>query len=422
MTTAPLPRPINLPPAPTITLRSGPAATQSPAAVRARSAVNVLVRLAFYLFVFSIPFEMPRRSIPIEIPTLTGCIFLLATFLQPTVVFRRIPGAVLWFITYLWVFGLSTLINRGEHTSLVIVQLLSHVQLLLILWAGANILRDKKTLRGTLLTFALATMIRAAMQIGGIAATVTPLWTGGFRTTVLGQNPNLSAIILSAGFITVLTMRPRLVAWSVAAIIGMALIQTGSRGGLLCAAGGVMVLLLQGKHRVRSILFGLVTLGLLGFAAWRSDMFRARLVAADRGSLAGRENIYPAVIEMISEKPWLGWGPAENQYEIGKRIGEERKDRRDAHNIVLEVLSATGIVGAIPFLAGIWLCFLGAWRARKGPLHMFPLAFLITVAIGTISGTWILSKILWLALAIALAAGAAAKEQRERTRAHACAV
>lgn len=417
MTTAPLPRPVGLPPPRTITLRTGPVAPAAQTVSRTRSAVNVLVRLALYLFVFSIPFEMPNRTIPIEIPTLTGCIFLLATFLQPTLVFRRIPGAVLWFVAYLWFFGLSTLINRGEHTTLVIVQFLSHVQLLLILWACANILHDKKALRGVLLTFALATAIRAGMQIFGIAASVTPLWTGGYRTTVLGQNPNLSAIILSAGFITVLTMRPRLVAWPIAAMIGMALIQTGSRGGLLCAAGGVLVLLLQGKHRVRSMLFGVVTLALLGVAAWRSDMFRARLVAADRGSLAGRENIYPAVIEMISEKPWLGWGPTENQYEIGKRIGEEKKDRRDAHNIVLELLSATGIVGAIPFLAGMWLCFVGAWRGRRGPLHMFPLAFLVTVLIGTISGTWIISKILWLALSIALAAGASARAERERARA-----
>jgi hypothetical protein len=60
MTTAPLPRPIGLTPAPTITLRTGgdrAAAPPAPAVVRTRSTVNVLVRLAFYLFVFSIPLQ-----------------------------------------------------------------------------------------------------------------------------------------------------------------------------------------------------------------------------------------------------------------------------------------------------------------------------------------------------------------------------
>ena len=51
---------------------------------------------------------------------------------------------------------------------------------------------------------------------------------------------------------------------------------------------------------------------------------------------------------MISERPILGWGPIENQFEIGARIGEEKKDRRDAHNIVLDLMTSTGFLGAIP--------------------------------------------------------------------------
>jgi O-antigen ligase len=281
-----------------------------------------------------------------------------------------------------------------------------------------NLLRDRQTMRGALLTLAFACAVRAAMQILGIAATVTPLWTGGYRLSVLGQNANLSAIILSAGLITVLNLRPRIIAWPIAAMIGMSIIQTGSRGGLLCAAGGMMILLCQGRTawaKLRSVLIGFVGLAVLAVGAWRSDMLRSRVqAAANQGSLAGREHIYPATLEMISEKPWLGWGPTENQYEIGKRIGEEKKDRRDAHNILLELLSATGIFGAIPFLIGLALVVAAAWRARRGPFHLLPLAFLVTVLIGTMSGTWIASKILWLAFAIALASGAVVGELEQR--------
>ena len=106
--------------------------------VRTRAAVNWFVRLSFYLFILSIPFEMPNRPIPIEIPTLTACIFLLATFTQLSV-YRRIPGAFIWFTAYLWVFGLSTLVNRGEHTDLIAIQFLSHLQLLFILWAALHL-------------------------------------------------------------------------------------------------------------------------------------------------------------------------------------------------------------------------------------------------------------------------------------------
>src|SRR5207237_4401701 len=154
-----------------------PAYLHAPAAttvVRTRAAVNWFVRLSFYLFVLSIPFEMPNRPIPIEIPTLTACIFLLATLTQPSV-YRRLPGAFIWFTAYLWVFGLSTMVNRSEHTALIAIQFLSHLQLLLVLWVAVNILRERRTLRGTLLAFALAVAMRADMQVLHTATTATPL-------------------------------------------------------------------------------------------------------------------------------------------------------------------------------------------------------------------------------------------------------
>lgn len=392
----------------------------APIVVRAKSAVNPILRAALYLFVLSIPFEIPTRtSLPVEIPTLTGAIFLFFTILQPGLAYKKIPGALVWFFVYLWVFGLSTLVNRGEHTQLIITQFLSHLELLLILWAGVNLLRDPKVLRGVFLALALAVTIRAAMQIFGIAATAVPLWTGGYRITVLGQNPNLSAIILSAGLITVLNLRPRILSWPVAAMIGYAIIQTGSRGGLLCAAGGMLVLLWQGRTpwvRVRSVLIGLVGVAALVFGALQTPMLRNRMeAAATEGSLAGRERIYPAALDMISERPWLGWGPTENQYEIGKRIGEEKKDRRDAHNIFLELMSATGFIGTIPFLIGLGLCFTAAWRARKDRYQMLPMALLMTVFIGCLSGTWIAAKVLWLAMAVALASGAVVKDAERKS-------
>ena len=220
-----------------------PTAPPAPVVVRTRSNVNVLVRVALYLFVLSIPFEMPNRTIPIEVPTLFGALFLLATLVQPIVSYRRIPGALLWFVSYLWIFGLSTLVSRTDHAMLVLIQFLNLLQVAFILWACSNLLREKRVLRGVLLTLAFAVTLRAAMQVLGIAATAREVWTGGARVTVLGQNPNLSAIILAAGFITVINLRPRLLAWPVAAMIAYATIQTGSRGGLLCIAIGLLALL-----------------------------------------------------------------------------------------------------------------------------------------------------------------------------------
>ena len=397
MTTAPFPRivfPVPVSPA---------------ARIPAFPRVALAVRLAFYLFVVSIPFEMPDRTIPVETTTLTGALFLLVTLVSFGSAYRRIPPSLFWFGTWLWFFGLSTLWNRGDHQGQVIALFVTFVQLLLVMWAGSNVLRDPRAMRGALLTFAAACFLRAAMQVLGIGATYHEEWTGGVRTTLMGQNPNHSAIILAAGLVTVLSLRWKVVGWCLAGIIGVALIQTGSRGGLMCAAVGTLALLWHGRTawaRIRGVFLGLVVLALLGVAALRSPMLSARFEEViTEHSLAGRERIYPAVLSMISERPVLGWGPVENQYEIAQRIGEEKLEKRDAHNLLLELFSTTGFLGAVPFLIGLALCVREAWRARRSRWQLLPFALLMSVLTGSISGTWIAAKVLWFALAVALAAG-----------------
>jgi len=405
-----VPLPVPAFPMPLLTRAAMPPVAPQAVPVPAAHRISLAVRLAFYFFVVSIPFEMPDRTIPIEIPTLTGLVFLVVALINLRSVYRRIPGAILWFGVYLWFYGLSSMWNQSEHTDQVLFLFISFVQLVLLGWAGSNVMRDPRAFRGAMLTFAIACFIRAAMQVFGIAASYHAEWTGGVRTTVLGQNPNYSAIILSAGMVAVLNLRYRAVGWLMAGVIGVALIQTGSRGGLMCAAAGALALLWHGRTlwaRMRGVMLGFVVLVLLAFAAFRSPMLAARFEEViTEHNLAGRERIYPAVMSMIAERPLLGWGPVENQYEIAQRIAEQNLDRRDAHNLLFELFSTTGILGAVPFLIGLALCIREAWRARLGPWKMLPFALMVSVLVGCISGTWIASKVLWFVIAVALAGGA----------------
>jgi O-antigen ligase len=397
-----------------------PAAARAQTRVQVQRAVNPFVRAALYFFVLSIPFELPKIAIPLEVPTLTGGLFLLATLVQPSTSYRRIPGAVLWFTVYLWMFGLSTLVNRSTHTDLVVPLFLLMLQLVLLLWATSNLLRDPRVMRGVLITLAMAVALRAGLQVLGIGATAKEVWTGGERVSAFGQNPNLASIIMGVGAVMLVNLRPRLITWPAAAMVAFAVIQTGSRGGLACLAMGLLVwAIMSGRTfgaKLRGFGLGVFALGVLAFGVLRSDMLRTRLLAAEGGSLAGREHIYPAAIAMISERPLLGWGPLENQFEIATRIAEQKKDKRDAHNIVLDLLSSTGVLGTIPFLIGMGICLLSAWRARRGPYGSLPLAISSVTFVGCMSGTWIASKILWLTFAIALAAAAAAPRRAAYTR------
>ena len=85
----------------------------------APSTVNPVVRAAFYLFVFSIPFELPQRTIPYEVPTLMGMLFLATTVLNPSACYRRLPAAGWWFVAYLWAFALVTVVIAGDYPALV---------------------------------------------------------------------------------------------------------------------------------------------------------------------------------------------------------------------------------------------------------------------------------------------------------------
>lgn len=399
-------------------VRPGAFALPPAALPAALTRVNPLVRVTLYLFVLTIPFEVPKRTIPIEIPTIAALVFLLSTLLHPSAAYRRVPAPLLWFAAYLWVFIIAVLASGTESAFLATKLFLSLVIMMAIFWTAFNLMADPRVARGVMVAIVVGTAARALMQWLGIGVTEWMEWGGGVRLSVLGQNPNLSAIILSAGLVVVIGMRgretpllPRLGVLLVplAVILGVAIIQSGSRGGLLCAAVGLAVFAFRGRTPGRLVLnavMGVAAIAILAVGAMQSPVMRARVErAATTGQLAGREAIYPAAAELIAERPVLGWGPVTNQFELARRIEWYRTESRDVHNLLLELLSATGIVGAVPFLTGIALCLRAAWRARGGALGVVPLAMLLAVLTGSISGTWQVSEILWLSLAVALAAG-----------------
>jgi len=407
-----------LPPAPRLAARRPPPVREPAPPPTTPSRVQPVVRWALYAYVCSIPFEMPQRSIPVEIPTLVGSVLLLATLLDRRAAYRRFPAPLTAFTLYLWVFVAASLVNLASHELSVGKFFLEMLQALLLFWTTANLLADEPVRIGALRALALACGLRAALQVAGFASTERALWTGGYRVTALGQNANLSALILTAGLLAALALPsyrearrrwPVALRWSLVVLIAVAIVQTGSRGGLLALAAGVMMFLVSGPTpwaRVRNAATALLVLGLLGFAAYRSEAMRNRLfAAAEAGNLAGRERIYPALLIMIRERPALGWGPVENQYELERRLQDPGYVKRDAHNLVLELMTSTGVAGTIPFLIGLVLCVSSAWRARRTTRGVLPFAMLLAILTGTMSGTWIASKILWLVLAHGEAAG-----------------
>jgi len=116
------------------------------------------------------------------------------------------------------------------------------------------------------------------------------------------------------------------------------------------------------------------------------NRFKQSMVA---GAMAGRERVYPELVRMFVERPIVGYSPMANKYVLGGRLPEQHYTRRDAHNLMLEVMTSTGIAGLIPFTVVLGLVWRAAWRARRGPDGILPLAMLVGVLTANLSGNWI---------------------------------
>src|SRR5258708_24867260 len=119
-----------------------------------------------------------------------------------------------------------------------------------------------------------------------------------------------------------------MVSWAGAGVSGKPPSKTGPRGGLSTAAGVPESYWFRGDSfgvRMRNGLLGIFAVLLLGFVAMNTEMMRNRLEqSANEGKMAGRELIYPAAIGMFLERPLLGWGAADNMFEVAHPIGDTK--------------------------------------------------------------------------------------------------
>jgi O-antigen ligase len=401
--------------------------TPQPPVIRfTQPSINRLVRWGFLLFVFSIPFEYPDRPIPVEITTLTGAVFLLTTLLQPRLCYGRRPAALWWFVAYLAAVVVSFVLN-GERYSVAVFasllqgppgQVITRTQLILIFWTGFNLMRVPKVGRDALFTLIAACALLAGLQLVFSGVLTAP--TSAMRkVSILGQNANRTSQILAAGLLATIGLayggtrkliRPRWLAWPVAGMLALAIVQGGSRAGILALGAGLLAMAASAPTLATQVRNAVVViLAVAGFTwlAVRSPTVSARFERAAAGDYAGREEIYPVAWRMYLDRPVIGWGPVANKYELASRLfRRDRYMQRDTHNIVLEVLTATGLLGGIPFLMGTALCIWAAWRARRGRYGMLPLALVVSILAGNMTHNYIAFKLHWVILAFALASAA----------------
>src|SRR5688572_8146335 len=375
-----------------------------------------IIRWLFYAFIFSLTFETAGEDIGlIEPPTVVGALLMLSTLLQPGLLLRWPPKSFWCFIIYFYLFVTLGLLEPAMYRSELVQGITVLFQLILLGWLAFNLMRDKKTAERALLTLGIACVVLALLQLFGIAGSTDPNDPTA-RAATLGFHPNHLARILVLGMLAFIGLlyarkqklaRPLLIAAPFLIVLAVVLLQTGSRGAILALGAALLTFAFRRgslKKTVFNICGLLMLLGLLTLAATNSEVMRSRFEETiNEGDLARRELIYPIAVQMIKERPLLGWGPVTSVYELGTRLGHREEQTKNPHNLILYGLVTSGILGSLPLFVGTMLAVFAAWKSRLGPHGLLPLAMVVAVLVANMSGVWLFNKLHWLVIAYALA-------------------
>lgn len=375
-----------------------------------------VIRWLFYGFVLTLPFETISEGW-FEPTTILGGLLVLSALLQPGLFLRWPPKGFWCFIVYLYIFATLSLLEPSGYRQAIVLNVFLLAQLSLLGWIGFCLMRDRQTAERAWLTFAAACAFLSLLQVTGFAGrAVEADVTSVVRVTAFGFHPNNLARILMLGMLSLVGLtltrskgliRPLFLVGPLVLLIGVALVQTGSRGGVIALSAGIMTLVLRRGSMMMKVLNGVgltVLLGVFLFAALQSDIMRARFEETiEEGDVARRERIYPTAFEMFQEKPLFGWGPITSTFELGMRLGHPEEETKNPHNLILFGLVSTGLLGSLPLFAGIAFCGLNAWKTRSGPHGLLPLAMFAAVMVGNMSGLWLFNKLHWLVMAYAMA-------------------
>jgi O-antigen ligase len=395
--------------------------------VRLRTSPSI-VRWTFLLFVFIIPFEAIDLGAvrgASSLSRIAGLLFFSTCLFYPKICFRRPQQAVWWFVAYAFGFGMSGFLIQEQVVGPFLGQLQTLIQLLILCWVGSTLLQEEKFARYTLLTFAIATLLLALGMLLGVPG-FSRVLQGGKRLSVAGYDPNGLAVIMAMGaqaFIgfgidpNLRNIWMRVIYMAMSLVPLTALVYTGSRGGIMAYMTGVALYAVPyrgSKRKMAAILGATIAVGGVLYIAVNNQNFMSRFESTlVTGDTAGRGQLFRASIEMIAEKPLLGWGPDVFGRELARREGSGHQARA-AHNLLLHVLLEGGLLGAGPFLIGLALCVRAAWAARVHSLGLLSLVWLSTMLVSSMTITTIRNKSLWFVLMLSLASAASIVKQFKR--------
>src|SRR5436190_16270756 len=274
------------------------------------SAVHPWIRWGLYAFMFSIPFEYPDRTIPLEVHTISALLFVMVALVQTRVCFRRPCASFWWLAAYLWGYASLGLfsVHLGETAKL----FLNYAIVACLFWIETNLLRRERLARGALWSFVLGCSVVATLNVLGIGTKVVES-DDTTRRIVFGQDANLLGGNMALALVALMTLtfggrsrllQPRVIgSTAIAFVLAKSLMLAGSRGAVLALAGGVLAFGFQTldiRAFARTFIVTAAVAASLIYVVYRSDsMMKRYTVTVESGSMSGREQIFPEAVKMF---------------------------------------------------------------------------------------------------------------------------
>jgi O-antigen ligase len=186
--------------------------------------------------------------------------------------------------------------------------------------------------------------------------------------------------------------------WGMAVAIAAMVALSGSRGMTAAMVAGTLAMSVASLRSLnwRNLIVVAALAGALALTFLRSDVLLDRWTDSILdGNTSHRDAIFSSAIEMIAERPVLGWG-AQAEPELAARADADvTRLRRSAHNSLIATALFGGLVTTVPYGLAFGLVGVYAWKARKGSEGALPFGIFVSMLVGNMSSGDLPDKIQW---------------------------
>ena len=366
-------------------------------------------RIALYLFFFSINFEVwdPLNTGGyFSLSKLTGLIYF-ATIIPRFKIFTAI-GTINYYMLPLWLlFGLLTIVSwfniNSISSNFFHFSIFQNIILFLILLLHAR--EEPSVLEKGMLCFAFGSICLTLLYMAGIGTE----YTEG-RVSLFGDNENViglrmcisMTILLLAIFQNSLSLNKIRYLFIIPVPLMLHLMfQTGSRVATIAFFMAFVVgTILFKTKKIWTKIAVLVGGGIALFAGWlymlQSESLIQRFMrTTEEGDLAGRDVIWRELMALVGNDLIFGVGLTGYTYFSHTIFGRFKSP----HNVFIEILCYTGIVGLTIYLIFLFRIFKSGYQSYRSDGFLLPLVLLIPVAGLLLSGQILYTKIGWIIFA-----------------------